>query len=149
MPANTNWSRWVYSSLAGHLHDAAGSLPVLVEGVDDRTDEFMQAKDRAEVRVNGPTSAELSNDFWRLKVQANVVLTVQSGNPYRIQELAGLFQAAMDQFVAVKKYGGDETQIGCLSPGEVTITHFGQVDPTNRILQATVDCSYHIDLTGD
>ena len=148
MPANPNWSRWVYASLAGHLHDAAGSLPTLVEGVDDRTDEFMQATARAEVRATGPNVHELSKNFWRVGIAANVVLTVHVGSPYRIQDLAGLFQAAMDQPIGVKKYGADEAHLGCLSPGKVTITHFGQTDSTNRILQATVDCSYTIDLLG-
>jgi len=148
MAANPNWSRWIYSSLAGHLHDAAGAIPALVEGVEDRTDAFMQAPERAEIRVNGPIANELSHDYWRLDVFANVVVTVQFGNPYRIQEIAGLFQAEMDEPVEVKQFGGDESHVGCLSPGKITITHFGQVDPTNRILQATVDCSYHIYLTG-
>lgn len=149
MAANPNWSRWVYSSLAGDLYEAADTVPAIIEGVNDRTDEFMQSPERAEIRVNGPIATELSRDYWRLDVVANVVITVQGGQPYRIQDIAGQFQAAMDQAIAVKKYGVDETHLGCLSPSKVTITHYGQVDRTNKVLQATVDCSYHIYLSGE
>jgi len=53
--ANPNWARWVFASVASYLKRVAeeAHLPALVEGLDDRTTEFMEATDRCEIRITG------------------------------------------------------------------------------------------------
>jgi hypothetical protein len=163
MPADPNWARYIFASVATYLKATAADidLPVVVEGLDERTSEFMESTDHIEVRVNGPFSQELSKDYFRLWVDVNVLLTsrMDAGkNGYTIQRLAGIFQNAMDQPIAIWNYGdqpGDfvegepDTQIhlGCLSPRPATsesikVLHFGQVEKTDRVKQTIVDARY-------
>jgi hypothetical protein len=45
MPANPNWTRWFFASVASVLKQVAvdASLPVLVEHFDERTADFQEA----------------------------------------------------------------------------------------------------------
>jgi hypothetical protein len=164
MPANPNWVRWVFASVATYLKQVAtgSNLPVLVEGLDERTPVFMQATDRAEVRVSGPFSKELSHGWYELVADANVLLTSrydgQEKSRYAILQFAGEFQAAMQDSIPVYKYGklpGDDgTLVGCLQlvngrvgdSGGVRVSHFGQLDATNRLKQSIVDARYRMEL---
>jgi hypothetical protein len=62
MSANANWARWIFASVADHLKYVATAtdLPVLVEHLDERTPQFSKATDRAEIRITGPFSQEIS-----------------------------------------------------------------------------------------
>ena len=163
---NERWPRWILSSIAKYLNaNVAGpaSLPFLVEGIDDRTQEFEEATDRAECRINGPWTSELSNGYWRVWVDINVVLTVnmdgQVKNAYRLDELAGKFLNALDTVISTLRTGdiADDSQndgslLGCLHPrsgknDSVRVIHFGQINNTDRIRQAQVDARYVMYLT--
>jgi hypothetical protein len=163
MPADPNWARYVFASVATYLKAIAteNSIPAVVEGLDERTEDFLESTDHLEIRVNGPFSQELSQGYFRLWVDANVLLTSRMDaekNGYTIQRLAGIFQSAMDASIPVWNYGdqpGDfvpadpSTQIhlGCLSPRTQTsesikVLHFGQVEKTDRVKQSIVDARY-------
>ncbi len=163
MPADANWPRYIFASVATYLKTIAAdnSLPAIVEGLDERTDKYMESTDRAEIRVNGPYSQELSKDYFRLWVDVNVLLTSRMDakkNGYEIQRFSGIFLSAMDRPIPVWNYGkqpGDfveadpDTQIhlGCLSPRPATsesikVLHFGQVEKTDRVKQSIVDARY-------
>jgi hypothetical protein len=132
----------------------AAGLPAMVEGLDDRTDEFMQATDRAEIRINGPFVREPSHHYFHLYVDVNVLLTSrydETKNRYAILKFAGLFQEAMDTPINVYRYGSepgdDQTFVGCLTPRRgvhemVEAFQFGQVDPTDALKQTAVDARY-------
>jgi len=74
MSANPNWARWVFASVATYLKQVAAEshLPALVEGLDDRTTEFMEATDRCEIRITGPFTKELSHNYFQVEVLVNV-----------------------------------------------------------------------------
>lgn len=162
MPAaNPNWARWVFASVATYLKEVAegAGIPVLVEGLDERTDVFMQATDRAEVRISGPFSREPSHNYFRLEVDVNVLFYTrleESKNRYAILKIIGDFQEAMDSNIPVCKYGDepgdDETErIGCLAPrngrnDSIRVLHFGQIDPTDRLKQSMVDARYVMEI---
>jgi len=162
MPANANWPKWVYASLATALGDAADGvqLPKLVETLDDRTDAFMSADERCEIRITGPFIREVMKGDWMVDVFANVLLTVRLKGtttlPYRIQELAGIFQQVMAGPIGVFRYGSgdddDQEQIACLFPAPkkeaVKVFHFGQVHETDRVLQAAVDAHFYCNLSS-
>jgi len=163
MPAaNPNWARWVFASVATYLKGVADSqqLAALVEGLDERTTEFMQATDRCEIRITGPFTRELSRNYFRLEVVANVLFLSryeESKNQYAVVKTIGVFQEAMDGAIAVYKYGNepgdDETAlIGCLSPANgrndrVRVLHFGQIDPTTKLKQSMVDARYAMEIS--
>lgn len=164
MSANPNWARWIFASVADALKSIATThnLAVLVEHLDERSDAFMQADDRVEIRITGPFSQELSKGCFRLWVDVNVLLTSRYGgakkNALDILRFAGLFQEAMDSPIPVWNYGaqpGDyldsdpNTQvfIGCLLPrpgnsDSVRLFNFGQTDPTDKLKQSAVDARY-------
>ena len=162
MPANPNWARWVFASVATYLKGIANSehLPVLIEGLDDRTTAFMEATDRCEVRITGPFTKELSHNYFRIEVVVNVLFLSryeEEKNQYAVMHKIGVFHEAMDGAIAVFKYGneqGDDEHalVGCLSPVQgrndaIRVMHFGQVDPTNRIKQSMVDARYRMELS--
>jgi hypothetical protein len=162
MAANPRWARWIFASLATYLKQVAEehAIPALIEGLDERSTEFMQATDRAEIRITGPFIHELSHNYWDLKVEANVLLTSRFDGPnrknrYTFAEYAGVFQAAMDTAIAVYRYGNhsgdDGTLVGCLSPlhgrkDAVRVYHFGQINATDGLRQSAIDAHYGMEL---
>lgn len=170
MPANPHWARWIFASLADYLKKTITegdnielrTVPVLIEGVDERTDTVMQATDHAEVAITGPFSRELSHEYYELKVGVRVLIHSRMDKPpknrYTPQQIAGLFHEAMDAVIAVYRYGNgpddDQSLLGCLSPlagrhDAVRVFNFGQMNPTDRLRQSMVDCWYVMELTSN
>jgi hypothetical protein len=162
MPANPNWARWVFASVATYLKAVAlrAALPALVEGLDERTTEFMEATDRCEIRITGPFTREPSCDYFYIEVVVNVLFFSryeEQKNQYAIIQTMGAFQEAMDGAIPVYQYGnepGDDEQafIGCLLPVHgrneaIRLLHFGQVDPTDRLKQSMVDARYRMEIS--
>jgi len=161
MAVNPNWARWIFASLADYLKTVAtlNGVKALIEGVDDRTDEIMQASEHVEIAITGPFSRELSRDYYELKVGVRVLIQSRMDSPpknrYTPQRIAGLYHEAMDAAIAVYKYGAnpedDQTLLGCLLPSNdknnpIRVYHFGQMTPTDRLCQSMVDCWYVMEL---
>jgi hypothetical protein len=164
MAANPNWARWIFASVAYELKEVANdaNLPALVEHLDERTEAFMEAPDRVEIRITGPFSQEESKGCFRIWVDANVLLTsLYAGagkNGYDILKYGGLFQQRMSQPIPVWNYGnepGDYVEadpqthlfIGCLLPrpgknDSIRLFNFGQTDKTDKLKQSAVDARY-------
>ena len=165
MSVNPNWARWVFASLATLLKELAEDyqLPVLVEGLDERTTAFMEATDRVEIRITGPFTRDLSNNYYELAVDANALFVSRyedGKNKYAILNAIGSFQAALDAPIPIFKYGNQNQATMELSAsaswspartrGEaVRVMHFGQADLTNRIKQSFVDARYLLYLSND
>lgn len=164
MPANPNWVRWTFASVATHLKQVAtqANLAVYIDQLDERTEAFQKAGDKVEIRITGPFVEECSADYFHLLMDMNVLLLSRYGgqgkNGYDILRYAGLFQEAMDSPIPVWNYGnqpGDYTDepatqvfIGCLLPKKskdgVTVRayNFGQMDKTEKIKCSVVDARY-------
>jgi hypothetical protein len=167
MSVDPNWARWVFASLATLLKGVAEScnLPVMVEGLDERTTAFMEATDRVEIRITGPFTRDLSRNYYELSVDANALFVSRyegGKNQYAILQAVGAFQAALDAPIPIYKYGnqeGDDSTVivGVMEPRKergsgVRVLHFGQADLTDRIKQTLVDArylSYVTNHTGD
>jgi hypothetical protein len=167
--ANKNWARWIFASVADCLKQVAiaQNLPVLVEHLDERTETFMAATDRVEIRITGPFIREVSKGYYQIHVSVNVLLTSRydsdQKNAYSILKYAGSFQEAMDAPISVWNFGGEPgdyeeddpaTQVflGCLNPSpgrneSVRVLNFGQIDPVDKIKQTEVDARYVMELT--
>jgi len=156
MPANPNWARWIFASIAYTLKTVAESnnIPVIVEGLDDETDAFTNATDHIEIRISGPYTKKLHGEY-RLYMDVNVLLTSRfdgpSKNRHVILKNAGLFHEAMDQEISVYRFGNevgdDDSFLGCLVPRSgrndtVRVVHFGKIDPTDKLKQSVVDARY-------
>ena len=151
-----NWTRWCFASVAtlfkGIAKDA--NIPALVEGLDERMTDFMEAPNRVEIRMSGPFTKELSKDYYELGVDVNLLLTSRyevNGNQYDILKAAGVFHAAMYDPIPILKYGDqegdDQSLVGCmlLRDGKndaVRVFHFGQTDQTVRQKQVMIDARF-------
>ncbi len=135
------WPKWIWASVAKHMKAVADelSLPLLVEGIDDRQPKNIRAS-HAELRINGPFIFELSKEYYIVQAPINILLVDfmvgDSTNAYRLQEWAGKFQSVMDLPIPVYRYGQDPeddgTLLECLRirrtrDGGVRVIHFGQV----------------------
>lgn len=159
MAANPNWARWMFSSIAYVMKTLAtsNSIPVIVEGMDEETDEFTQATDRLEIRISGPYTRSLSGGEYHIFMDVNVLFTSRfdgaGKNRHTILKNVGLYQEAMDQVINVYRYGSevgdDDSFLGCLTPRKgkndtVRVMHFGKIDPTDKIRQSMVDTRYEM-----
>jgi len=140
---------------------------VLIEHLDEKSDAFIKASDRAEIRITGPFTQELSKGYHRLLLDVNVLLTSRYDGPaknqYNILKFAGLFQGALSMPIPVWNYGGEagdydaaipESQlfIGCLLPKGtksdlVKVFNFGQTNETDKLKQTVVDAHYEMFIT--
>ena len=163
MSANPNWARWLFASIDKILRQVAtdANLPVIVEGIDDITDSFTEATDRAEIRISGPFTKEFPGEY-RIQMDINVILTSRfdgaQKNRHAILTNAGLFHEKMDGVLKVYKYGSnvgdDSSYLGCLIPrsgknDSIRVMHFGQVDPiaTDKLKQSVIDARYEMFLS--
>jgi hypothetical protein len=169
MMAQKDWTRWIFASVADYLKQVAAeqNLPVLVEHLDERTETFMRATDRAEIRITGPFTQELSINYFRVYVDVNVLLTSRydgdSKNSYGILKHAGAFQEEMNSPIGVWNFGNEpgdyvegqpDTQkfLGCLKPRpgrDVRVMNFGQIDQVEKIKQTEIDARYVMELTEE
>lgn len=153
-----NLARWVFASVAVYFKGIADglSLPLLVEGVDERESETME-EDHAELRLSGPFVREVSHGMWRTWTDINILLTTRmlmsQEDAYEIARLGGKFEQAMTARIPIYKYGpdvgDDDSLIGCLTHRKgkaesIRLIHFGQISRTDRIRQAVVDGRYEM-----
>jgi hypothetical protein len=161
--------RYLFASIADAMKTVAGtlSLPVLVEHFDERTETFMQAADRAEIRITGPLVRHGGKDYYDLFIDVSVLLVSRydksNKNPFDIIRYAGAFVAALEAPIAVWNYGpvaGDydeddeETQLhlGCLTlrPGQgVTVLHHGQVDSVEKVKMSEINARLNMEFVDE
>lgn len=115
---NPNWHRWIYASVAKHLKDSVGDLPLVVEFLDKRGTDWETAVSKAEATITGPMTKEISAGLHRIWVDVFITLTSHlSSNGYQHVDHAGTLASALDQCIVCKDYGatGLET-IGIIHP---------------------------------
>jgi hypothetical protein len=135
------WGKWIWSSTANLMKTTANSLslPLIVEGIDDRQPENLRAS-HAELRLNGPFIFEISAGIYQVQMPINILLVDymqgDDNDAYRLQEWAGAFQAIMDKPIPIYRHGQDPEDDGsfleCLRvkktrDGGVRVIHFGQI----------------------
>ena len=157
-----NLARWIFASVADYFNSVATglSLPLFVEGVDERSDELMRVN-HAELRTTGPLVKELSNNYYRVIVDISILLTYQmklaGADAYEIVRACGKFQSSMLDPIPVYRYGpdpvDDDTLVGCLvirdpSAYSAEIWNFGQIGKDDRVRQSEVNASFEMNLTN-
>lgn len=154
-----NLARWIFQSIASHFKSVADGISLLyfVEGIDERTDDQMQA-DHVELRVTGPEVKEVSNGFFTVKVTINFLFTKNmdeaSADAFDLIQWTGVFANEMLKPIPLYKKGtgveDDGSLIGCIQVYKgkndaVRVWHFGQLDPKTRVRQSEVDALFHMD----
>lgn len=136
--------RWVYASIAKHLHAAAttASLPLVVEVLDTPPDTWKEAKHRAEVIISGPSTREISKGLRRVQVSIFCVVSSfkQVTNAYDHLDKVGALANALDRCIEVRDYdvGNDAPAlIGELKPraedtDRIRVDHIKPTESDNR-----------------
>lgn len=146
--------RWVTASLANHLQPVVAtalSMQFFVEGVDREQPEWFQ-QDSAVLRVTGPQFRPGSG-IDRYKFECVVMVTDlvdDSANGFLNHDRMGTIANALCSAIPVFKWGGDESQVGCLDMDRdaandyLRIVHFGKLDKDSEVIQAAVVVKYEI-----
>lgn len=110
-----------------------------------------------EFRIANIDVIEYSKGFWRLNLDAQIVSsTPVSKDLYSIDKMVGAASAILMNPIPIYKLGNGlvddpSVQIGCLTwssfgdGSNTIIRHYGQIDTTVKLLEATVSVKYYIE----
>jgi hypothetical protein len=151
---NPNWERWCKISINKHFDEGKGDTECFIEGFARDTDRL---QDYFEIRFDGPNIRETTKDKWHLVFEVNVLVVakIDPSDVYRINRLTGRVQQLFNECIIVRRWGegpqDDQTVLGYLNLRQpkfanekVQVSHFGQINPTTDILQASVEGHYEI-----
>lgn len=156
---DSNLARWIFQSIASHFKSVADGISLLyfVEGIDERSDDTMQAN-HVELRVTGPTIKELSNGYYNVKTTINFLFTknmdIASADAFDLIQWTGVFAEEMLKPIPIYKKGtgseDDDSLVGCLQVDKgrndlVRIYHFGQLDKDTRVRMSEIDAVFYMD----
>lgn len=148
-----NLPRWIYAS-ASKVIDANAPI-TFIEGLDRDDDP----KEGAEFRMDGPRLTKL-HGYWKIWTAINILVktTMESTNFHQKYIVIGEVVNALNTHIPVYRYGNgpqdDNSFVGCLSVihdefNRIQVNHFGQVDKTVRLEQATIEAKYLMYLKED
>lgn len=144
--------RWIIASISKHFDDRKGSIDLFIEGQIRDTSDL---KDFAELRIDGPYITEVSNGFYRIYVEINVLVqsSFDQQNYHRIYNTVGKIVTIFEKTISIFKYGtgsnDDDSLLLCLNllgdigkRERIQVSHFGQIEPKTGIYQSTVEAHY-------
>ncbi len=152
---NSNWARWIYSSVVVHFNNNRGTLPMFVEG-DNR--ETQNVNKYFELRVDGPYSTEISRNYYKLEIEIGTVVCsiMQNIELYTQAELSGQVAKIFTPTIEVYKFGDgpddDGSLLACLylkqgRKEKLEIKHIGRVSPDTRLNRSIVEGHYFTKIT--
>jgi len=143
--------RWIVASTAKYFENFFRShkMPFYFEGAHRNTnDEF----EYIEFRFNGPSSNEVSKNYYRFDFDINILWSMLIGKQglYRAQTIIGLIIAATKN-ICVYKYGNDTVHddgsfVGTLINGKSIVNNFGIIRPDVNLMQGTIETPYTMQL---
>lgn len=147
---NKNWPRWFFASISKHFDDNT-TEKMFVEGEPRDT---WETKNFFECRIDGPDFTNLSPKIWLAVVDVNILVQcVISSDMHKIHKMAGEVAEAFDTPIMIYQYGDDSVQLACLeliqdarTKESINISHFGQINPNQPLLQATVGARFKTNL---
>ena len=154
---NPDWGRWIFTSAVTHFNSRRVELPLFVEG-SDKTGRRRDT-DYAEFRLNGPFYKELSKDYWYITIDINVLVITLTDpkDAFKCERNIGKVCRMFDDKFSVFKLG-DEPQdtkqfLECAImemeglTGGIQTFHYGKVDPTVAVVEASVEATYKLYLS--
>ena len=156
---NENWPRWIFASVSQHFDGNLGDTEVFYEGKKRSAENFQT--DLFEFRMDGPYYLQLSKTLWEAKIEINILAqaAIDDHDFHKVHRMVGVAATAFHPGINVFKYGDgaedDDSLLGCLQLIQnrdnrefLSINHFGQINPDQQLMQATVEGHYVIQLTG-
>lgn len=150
MAFDPNLPRWIFASVSNHFKTIAdaNNLPLLIEGIEDRTSEKIRLTDHAELRINGPIINEISRNYYKIFVNVNILIQsmMTEQNAYILMQNCGVMLSGMRPF-DVFKFGigpdDDDSYVGCLTLRDELsqpfgVNHFGQLKEDVRLRESIV-----------
>ena len=150
---NTNWAKWVVASVIKYFSDNI-SFDVFIEGMDRETSKL---SDFAEIRVDGPKFNELSKNYWKIRIEVNILIhsVMSDTDLYHFYDNIGIVNKAFQNCISVYKRGNnvedDNSHVGCLKlvidrydRENIVTSNFGQIDKSVKLQQATVEAHYEM-----
>jgi hypothetical protein len=137
---NPDWQRQIFAIFAQHFQTAAtdASLTIHLHG---RKVVTQQVAEWVEFRLAGPLFTQVNSREWQVDVTVNLLCKVlmSDSDIYRLEALLGPMSAACSEGI-----GGDCLTGVCFfdRTGNIRTTRFGQIDPTSRILMASIEADY-------
>jgi len=130
---------------------------MFLEGEQRQTQDFQQF---FELRVDGPFYTQYQKGWWDLIVEVNTIVTVAKSDQdfHAIRRVTDAVAAIFTNDIEVYKYGNgvldDSTFIECLHAMDgfrrrLQISHFGQLQPSDDILMASIERHYHMVLAKE
>jgi len=157
-----NWSRWIFASVSNHFNNRKEDLPLFIEGQHRDTREDQKepgtVNEFLELRMDGPKLTETSKDDWNLYFEINILVqvTMDDFNATRIHRNVGIVAAAFTDigiFKVGKTDDDDGSLLECLRLIQdkrrreaIVVSHFGQIEPKTKLIHATVEGHYEVDL---
>lgn len=153
-----NWARWIFASVTKFFNEEI-DIDVFVEGMDRETEDLL---DFAEIRVDGPWFNELSANYWKIRIEINILIQSVMGdkNLHRFYDSIGTVNFAFQKSIFVYKYAdidgqnGDGSVLGCFKLAidrydreNIKTSNFGQIDKNVKLQQATVEAHYEMFLS--
>jgi hypothetical protein len=144
-----HWPRWIVTSIYKHFDGLKGVYPHYLNPLERGS---LQDPTRFELRINGPDIHEVSNNYFRVDVDVNLLVqfTVDlSQNVYAHEVMIGQGLLGFTQNITIKKYGSgvgdDSSVVGCLQKQTSTeVINFGRVQESTNILHSTIDSEYRM-----
>lgn len=163
MSLSPHLDRWIFASASKLISARCGGIITFIEGTDKDTNP----REGVELRLDGPRATKLGTkaDDWDVWVALNLLVSVtmdHSGDQstrdfHRKYKITGIIRDALDTNIPVYRYGDnvgidDGSYVGCLIPihdkfNRIQVNHFGQIEKSLRLEQATVECHYHMELS--
>lgn len=152
---NPNLARWIYASLAKHVKDGSGSVPLYLDSQQKQVDGLSQW---LELYVIGPSHRQPSNlwHHYQVEVAVGCQSRVDNNDSHKLQRLKGLAQSILSQDIKIYKYGDtlptdDQSYIGCLKLRDdvsrpIDGMDFGLVSSDLDVERSTVEGHYEMDL---
>jgi hypothetical protein len=147
--------RWTHASIKDYIKKNLTGMPLFVEGEDDRNPDHPFF---GEIRIDGPILQPYgTKGEWYGEVEININLTVKKDEKYVhvIQDKMGLAVKVLANCIPIRRIGSTDTAVDTgvfvahlqmLPDDNIEVNNFGQVDPTLRIQQASVEAHYRMQL---
>jgi len=148
MSLKTDLPLFVLTSAAKHFSNGISGIKTFVEGVEER--DLSGETDWVEIRIDGPNISEVSKDLLRIESEINLLICthVDVTEPFQHVINVGKVANVFEDF-NIYRYGGTEVLLGCFKLGptsdvgdKIHIANMGQIDPSIKLLQTTIEGHY-------
>jgi hypothetical protein len=130
--------------------------------VDAQGNYITQLPKWTEFRLDGPYWWKLSHNYFKLKVEVNILISIrpkaQGEDFYSLERAQGIVNTAFVRNLGMIRLGDgplDNNQnFGCMSlitegREPVTTSNFGLIEPDVELIQSTVEGHYYMCLKGE